>query len=532
MKKTSHPLIKSALILTLAGLISRIIGFFYKIFLVSLIGAEGIGIYQMIFPIYILCISLASSGIQTAISRFTAEKLSTSGPARARSLFRTGLLMAMSLAGLISALLYILAPPIAFHVLGEARCLPLLRLMAAAIPFEVLHGCINAYFLGQKRAGFPALSQLLEQIVRVSSTFLLCHILMQKHLSPSPLLAVGGLLCAELTVSLICATVLAFQKPGNPTSGKIFSVPNTQSSYSVSSPHRSAASDIVPHKTSDGFRKNVSEISGVALPITGNRLMLNLLQSVEAAMIPLRLERFYGHSSTALSTYGVFTGMALPLIMFPCAITASLSMVLLPSVSEAHAVNDDKKIAGTIRAALTFCLFMGIIFTGAFLCFGSDLGILLYHDSRVGSYLVTLAWICPFLYLTTIMSSILHGLGKTMHVFFHNLVSLLIRLVFIYFGIPLFGINGCLWGMLASQLTASALGILSLRRTITFSFSSFTAILLPAGCCAAATGVLFLLRSLLPVLNRTDQWIPFLLSAGIWGSVVLLLSGRKITFFS
>ena len=91
MKKNAHPLIRGAFILTLAGLISRIIGFFYKIFLASLIGAEGIGIYQMVFPLYILCTSLASAGIQTAISRFTAENLSTGRSETARKLFRISL---------------------------------------------------------------------------------------------------------------------------------------------------------------------------------------------------------------------------------------------------------------------------------------------------------------------------------------------------------------------------------------------------------------------------------------------------------
>ena len=135
MKKNSHPLIRNTFILTLAGLLNKIIGFFYKIFLVSLIGAEGIGIYQMVFPIYILCVSLSSSGIQTAISRYTAEKISTEGMGKAKMLFRCGLTMAVSLSVLMSLLLYGLAEPAALVLLGEERCLPLLRLMALAIPF-------------------------------------------------------------------------------------------------------------------------------------------------------------------------------------------------------------------------------------------------------------------------------------------------------------------------------------------------------------------------------------------------------------
>lgn len=501
MKKNAHPLIRNTCILTLANLLNRVIGFFYKIFLISLIGAEGIGVYQMVFPIYVLCVSLASSGIQTAISYYTAEKISTEGIGPAKKLFRTALTLAVSLSVLIALLLFWLAEPAAVRILGEARCLPLLRVMALAIPFETIHACTSAWFLGQNRSGFPALSQLLEQIVRVLSVFLLYQILRQEQAEITPLLAAEGLLAGEVTVALLSLTALALETPSG--SGRRAGV---------------------------SFRRNASLILTVALPVTGNRLMLNLLQSVEAVLIPLRLEQYYGDSAKALSAYGVFTGMALPLILFPCAVTGSFSMALLPSVSEAHALKNHKKIAGTIRSTLMFCLFLGIVCTSAFLQFGTDMGNLLYREAQVGEYLTALAWICPFLYLTTTLGSILHGLGKTMHVFLHNLAGLLIRLLFIYLCVPRFGISGCLWGMLASQLVTALLDLIVLRRSTGFSFSPTEGILLPAFCCLSASSLLSLLRRLFPVLALENSWPAFLLSGGIWGCLVLLLAavpGKK-----
>lgn len=506
MKKNAHPLIKGTLLLTTAGLISRIIGFYYKIFLVSLIGAEGIGIYQMVFPTYMLCVSLASSGIQTAISRFTAEKCSTGHPREARSLFLTGLSMALTVSLLLSALLFWGAKPLSAYLLGEPRCLSLLRLMALSIPFETLHTCAGGYFLGQRKTGFPALSQLLEQAVRVLATLLLYQIMLQEHIAPAPELAAAGLLIAEMMAALITITVLAFQKTPE---GK----------------------DTVP-----AFRKNLEQntrlILKVALPVTSNRLMLNVLQSVEAAMIPLLLQQYYGDFSTALSVYGIFSGMAMPLIMFPSAITGSFSMMLLPTISEAHAQKNDKKIAATIQSSLLLCFFLGIICMTAFLLFGSSAGQLLYRNDQVGAYLATLAWICPFLYLSTTNSSILHGLGKTMNVFFHSLTGLLIRLLFSVFFIPYFGIRGCLWGLLVSQLATAFLSLYTLRRSVSFSFSfrPGSLILLSGGCVLTATGFLKLLQFIFPILQKTNQWPPFLLATGIWGFSVLLFCswlGRK-----
>ena len=504
MKKNAHPLIRGAFILTLAGLISRIIGFFYKIFLASLIGAEGIGIYQMVFPLYILCISLASAGIQTAISRFTAENLSTGRYDAARKLFRVSLAMAIFLSVIMSSLLFLLSEPISLYLLREERCLPILRLMAIAIPFEVIHGCITGYFLGQQKSSIPAWLQLLEQAVRVGATVLLYQILLQRQETPTPVLAAEGLLIAELTVTLASLTVLTFSQPVSKTTPA-----------AVSGPLLSR-------------RQAIRCIVGVAFPITCNRLLLNVLQSVEAAMIPLRLQRYYETSSTALSIYGVFTGMALPLIMFPCAITGSFSMVLLPSISEAHALKIDKKIAATIRSSLLLCLFLGMLCTAAFLQFGPALGLLLYHEDKVGSYLVTLAWICPFLYLNTVTASILHGLGKTMEVFLHNLAGLTLRLLFTWFLVPVFGIQGCLWGLLLSQLITATLSILALKQTIDFSFPAAQGILYPTAVSLISTAFLHILQKLLPILTQMNHVIPFVLSAGIWGCVVFLFSAPAL----
>ncbi len=504
MKKNAHPLIRGAFILTLAGLISRIIGFFYKIFLASLIGAEGIGIYQMVFPLYILCISLASAGIQTAISRFTAENLSTGRYDAARKLFRVSLAMAIFLSVIMSSLLFLLSEPISLYLLREERCLPILRLMAIAIPFEVIHGCITGYFLGQQKSSIPAWLQLLEQAVRVGATVLLYQILLQRQETPTPVLAAEGLLIAELTVTLASLTVLTFSQPVSKTTPA-----------AVSGPLLSR-------------RQAIRCIVGVAFPITCNRLLLNVLQSVEAAMIPLRLQRYYETSSTALSIYGVFTGMALPLIMFPCAITGSFSMVLLPSISEAHALKNDKKIAATIRSSLLLCLFLGMLCTAAFLQFGPALGLLLYHEDKVGSYLVTLAWICPFLYLNTVTASILHGLGKTMEVFLHNLAGLTLRLLFTWFLVPVFGIQGCLWGLLLSQLITATLSILALKQTIDFSFPAAQGILYPTAVSLISTAFLHILQKLLPILTQMNHVIPFVLSAGIWGCVVFLFSAPAL----
>ena len=207
----------------------------------------------------------------------------------------------------------------------------------------------------------------------------------------------------------------------------------------------------------------LSSVFCMALPLTLNRIVLNLLQSVESVSIPARL-RLYGYdNATALSIYGVLTGMALPMIFFPNALTNSVSVLLLPMISEDYARGDLTAVKRTIARTLKFCGIMGLGCLSGFFLLGDFMGVSLFDSALAGHFIKTLSFLCPFLYLDATLSSILQGLGKTGTIFFMNMIALLLRLSFVFFAIPRFGITGYLWGMLASQIALSLLYLLSLR---------------------------------------------------------------------
>ena len=209
---------------------------------------------------------------------------------------------------------------------------------------------------------------------------------------------VGGMLAAEILTSLFALLLLLFQTP-------VFAPP----SLFV-------------------MRKNLEKLMEIALPISSSRFSLGIFQSMEAVLIPLRL-RYFGYSlSEAYSHYGILTGMALPLVLFPSAVTGAVSMLLIPEISEADTLNDRQAILRTARSTVAGCLYLGIFCTGGFFLFGKELGLFLFQSEEAGSYIRILGWICPFLYLGTTLSSILNSLGKTTAVFFQNLLGILIRI--------------------------------------------------------------------------------------------------------
>ena len=195
-----------------------------------------------------------------------------------------------------------------------------------------------------------------------------------------------------------------------------------------------------------------------------NRVIINFLQSIEAIFIPNRLMLYGYDNATALSIYGVLTGMSLPLILFPSAITNSICVLLLPIVSEADASDNVGTIKKAVHKSIRYGFLLGIIFTLIFLCFGKFLGNLLYQSSLAGSFIIVLSFLCPLMYIASTLGSILNGLGKTGLTFLYSMLSLLVRLSFVFFGIPLLGINGYLWGLLASQAVQTLLCMFAVRK--------------------------------------------------------------------
>ena len=154
-----HPLIFGTIILTATGLITRVIGFFYRIYLSRLFGEEGMGIYQLLSPALSLSFSLTAAGYQTAISKYVAAD-SAKRPSGNLKPLLAGISITLPLSLVTNAILFFSADPIGIFLLKDHRTVPMLRILSFSVPFAALHACINGYFYGKKKASVPALTQL------------------------------------------------------------------------------------------------------------------------------------------------------------------------------------------------------------------------------------------------------------------------------------------------------------------------------------------------------------------------------------
>lgn len=422
---SSHPVLIGTVLLTVTGLASRIIGFFYRIFLSHTIGAQGMGIYQLIFPVFTIGVAFCGAGIQSAISKYTAESV---GSGRCPQVYLyAGLILSTVLSFLCMFLIYTGADFVAVNILDEPRCSELLRIVSLSLPLAAVHSCINGYYYGLQKTFVPAISQLLEQVCRVFCVYLIYRICTDQGRTVTAAMAVWGMVFGELAGALFSLTVMRFRK------------------------------------CMEHLPEAIRHIFTFSLPLTVNRVLVNFVNSTEAILIPICLKSYGYSNADALSLFGILTGMAMPMIMFPSVLTNSVSVMLLPSISQAKAQKNQTLIHRTIRRTIESCLVLGFASTLFFLLTYSFIGTYLFANTLAGIYIRTLSFICPFMFLSTTLNSILHGLGYPTATLILNLSGCMIRIAVIWLFVPVYGIRAYLYGILISQIFTAICAILKIK---------------------------------------------------------------------
>lgn len=469
MSKTS--IIKGTLILTAAGIITRILGFFYRIILSKELGPELLGVYQLIFPIYGICFTLYASGIQIALAQLIAGS---------RNNRRKTLIYGMIFSLIISLSLTIFFQTnslfVAQAVFQEPRLAPLLRILSAVFPFCGITACINGYFIGLQNAKIPAITQIIEQLGRIALVIIIGYIFGQGSLVITCNIAVIGLIGGELISNLY--NILQFRRQ--------IKFNKKLNSYS---------SDDHPV---------IKRLFLLAAPISGTRFLTALLHSLEAVLIPFMLRSFGFSTAMALSTYGIVTGMVMPFILFPGSITNSMSTMLLPKIASDSQSEKKQSLTFTIETGLKYSVLIGIFSWTVFLTFGQELGMLIYQSAEAGKYLLFLSAICPLLYVSTTAAGVLNGLGKTHITFFTTISGLAIRILFLVFLTPHYGIYAYFFGLLIGQFVNTAFDLYFLHKNVKFHMDLFGLFTVPL---LFMFGFVFILDKLQPYVSQYPTYI-------------------------
>lgn len=451
MKKTIF--IKNAAILTASSLLLRFVGIFFKVWLAAKINAEGIGLYQLVFSVYMFAATFATSGICTAVTRLISEELVIGSKGGIRRILSRCIMLSVGISIITISLLYFGGDFIAKNILRDTRAALSLKILGFSLPFMSVCSCIKGYFMARRKAAPSSFSQILEQIVRI----IVIMPLVSKYSAIGLEYSCAAILVGDvLAEAASCAYVYFAYK---------FDFKRLK---------------IAPHTVQKAYRL-LPVISHIALPISAGKYLNSLLRMIENILVPICLSEFSA-ASNGISLFGMIKGMALPILFFPSTLLGTLSTLLLPEISEASVCNRTGVVRSIVARIIKSCCILSIIFSGIFLVCGKNLGVLIYNDSDVGLLLCALSPIIPFMYLDAISDGILKGLDQQKFTFFTSVGDSAVRILLILLFLPRFGIKAFILIMYFSNFITGFLNTKKLIKASRVSFDLCGQFFIPVCC--------------------------------------------------
>ncbi|WP_027414932.1 stage V sporulation protein B [Aneurinibacillus terranovensis] len=453
----SKSFIQGTLVLVSAGLIVKILGFINRIMLARIIGAEGLGLYQMAVPTLILIISLSTFGLNVSISKMVAEAEARNDKEKIRAILQISLLIVSALSLVFTTLMIGGASVISKIFLTDERAYYSLIAIAPIVPIVAVSSVLRGYFQGKQNMIPPASSQVVEQIVRMFTVILFARWLMPRGVEYAAAGAMAGVVIGEAMGML--SLFLQFRRQRIPA---LFKKRNITTIIS-------------------GNRDTLRGLLDISLPVTGSRIVGSITFFIEPIVVAQSLAFAGITAGSATSFYGELAGMAIPLLIFPTFITYSLSVSLVPAVAEAAAQKNHALVFRRIYQSIRIALVIGAPFAALLYVFAEPLSNILYHDNNVGRFLKMMAPYSLFLYFQGPLQAALQGLNYANAAMRNTIIGAILKTtaILLLASRPEFGVDGVVLSVNISILSVTLLHFFSISKIIGFTiqFQDFIKVL-------------------------------------------------------
>lgn len=406
MKKNKF--IKSTIILIIGGFITKILGMLIKIVMTRLIGTEGIGIYMLISPTFMLLISLAQLGFPIAISKIVAEDRVNN-----KNIVFSIIPISLLINILIIIFMLLTSGYIANNLLHEPRSYYALICTGLVLPFISISSILRGYFFGKQKMIPHVVSNVTEDIIRLIIIMIGIPIFLTKGIE----YAVAFIVLSNIISEITSIIVLFFFLPKN---------------------FKLERKDFIPNAT------NMKNIFRISIPTTGSRLIGNIGHFLEPIIVTTILLQIGYTNTFIVKEYGIINGYAMPLLLLPSFFTAAISQALLPIVSNNYTKGNLKYTKNKIKQACLISLLIGIPATIIFELFPQVLLNYIYNTNEGINYIRFLAPICLLHYIQAPISSSLQAMGKATDSMKGTLIGMFLKTIFLiilcYLKIELWGL--------------------------------------------------------------------------------------------
>jgi len=438
----SKSFVKGALILTIAGVLGKVLGAIYRIPFNRIAGEEAAAIYGLCYPVYTFVMALSTAGIPLAISKLVAEREEYSDSPGSRRIFYLALVTLVLIGTAIAIGVFLGAEWIACNVFLEPRAALGLKMLAPAIFFSCIISVFRGYFQGLQQMIPTALSQITEQFVRVIVIFAMVYVLLNQGAEMVAAGAISGASVGTLTAFLLIATIF-------------FVYRKKHSWYGTA-------------KLQDSSSQIVKKIIALAIPISIGALVLPIMQLIDSVLVINRLTAGGMLQEQALIEYGYLASYAGPIINLPFIVTTALAASLVPAVAQALAAKEDAMVKKNLAQGMLLAIVIVLPASAGLLILAEPICALLYDTAEAGVALAWVAFAVLGVGIYQISSAVLQGLGKVMIPMRHLLIGAGIKIVLTYTltTIPALGIRGAALGTVIGFGFAALLNIWELCRKV------------------------------------------------------------------
>ncbi|WP_367306905.1 putative polysaccharide biosynthesis protein [Alicyclobacillus acidocaldarius] len=436
MTRSRQSFLHGAAVLAFAGIVTRVMALAVQMVMARTMGAQGFGLFQTISPPYFLLVTLATFGLPPAVSKVIAENLAVGDVARARKAWITANAWSAASGLAMVCLAFALSPHLQRFM--DPRAIPAFFAMVLRIPIVCLSSVLSGFYMGIQNQTPPALAWIVETTVRAAASVPLMIWMSPWGVRYGALALVIGGGMGELAGYL---TMLG--------------------TYGLR--HRRLL--VTVQRTARPARGVVRDLAQVAVPT----MLSNVLGVVAFAAEPTVMYQAFLEAGVsrreATAMYGAF-GMAMELLFMPTVLSGAISSVIVPAISEAKALHDDRLVARRIAQSIHAAMFVALFAAALFIASGEDAATALYRNPTAGQLLAYLAPSCLFFYLSDPLFAVLQGLNRAFVSTVITFLSSAVRLACIYEFVAAGhqGIRGLASAVATSGIVAAVLGMLAVRR--------------------------------------------------------------------
>ncbi|UCZ54356.1 stage V sporulation protein B [Bacillus shivajii] len=442
---TKQSFLKGAFILIFAGLITRFLGFVNKIVVARIMGAEGVGLYMMAVPTLLLVITLTQLGLPVAISKLVAEADADQDRTRIKRILIVSLTVTGTLSIVFTTVMILGAPIISNTFLTDSRAFYPLIAISPIVPIVALSSVLRGYFQGLQNMKPTAYSQVIEQVVRITLVAAFTMALLPYGLEFAAAGAMISVVLGELASLIFMVTMFKRKKR--------FKLRRQFFSYAKEG------------------KKTFHDLMAIALPTTGSRLIGSVSFFFEPIVVAQSLAIAGVATVVATAQYGELAGYVIPMLLLPTFITYSLSVSLVPAISEAAHQQNYSLIHHRLGQALRLALVSGGGAVVVLYVFAEPIMELVYDAPTVATYLKVMAPFSLFLYFQGPLQATLQALNLAKAAMINSLIGAFVKIaaIFVLASRPELGIMGAALAIVIGFLLVTLLHFATLVKTVSFT---------------------------------------------------------------